>query len=143
MCPPDYYGIEYEINPWMNRERQTDHAVAVEQWRSLRKIFGELGAEVLEMAPVEGLPDLVFTANAAMIHGPTAFLARFRHEQRSGEEGHDAEWLAASRSSGYLKRCSSRGQATPFSAVIRCLPGTASAAMCIAISTLPNRLAAA
>ena len=18
MCPPDYFGIEYEINPWMN-----------------------------------------------------------------------------------------------------------------------------
>ena len=26
MCPPDYYGIEYEINPWMNRQRQCDHA---------------------------------------------------------------------------------------------------------------------
>ena len=21
MCPPDYYGIEYEINPWMSRAR--------------------------------------------------------------------------------------------------------------------------
>src|SRR2546423_1054932 len=21
MCPPDYYGIEYEINPWMSRQR--------------------------------------------------------------------------------------------------------------------------
>ena len=21
MCPPDFYGIEYEINPWMNRSR--------------------------------------------------------------------------------------------------------------------------
>ena len=21
MCPPDYYGIEYEINPWMHVER--------------------------------------------------------------------------------------------------------------------------
>ena len=24
MCPPDYYGIEYEINPWMSRSRQAD-----------------------------------------------------------------------------------------------------------------------
>ena len=31
MCPPDHYGIEYEINPWMNRERQADHALAVPQ----------------------------------------------------------------------------------------------------------------
>ncbi|PYI78988.1 MAG: amidinotransferase, partial [Verrucomicrobia bacterium] len=21
LCPPDYYGIEYEINPWMSRAR--------------------------------------------------------------------------------------------------------------------------
>ena len=21
MCPPDFYGIEYEINPWMHKER--------------------------------------------------------------------------------------------------------------------------
>ena len=21
MCPPDYFGIEYEINPWMSRAR--------------------------------------------------------------------------------------------------------------------------
>ena len=21
MCPPEYYGIEYEINPWMDRSR--------------------------------------------------------------------------------------------------------------------------
>ena len=30
MCPPDYYGIEYEINAWMSRERQSDHAIAIE-----------------------------------------------------------------------------------------------------------------
>ena len=29
MCPPDFYGIEYEINPWMNTERQADHPTAV------------------------------------------------------------------------------------------------------------------
>ena len=29
MCPPDYYGIEYEINPWMSRQRQSDRRAAV------------------------------------------------------------------------------------------------------------------
>ena len=29
MCPPNYYGIEYEINPWMCRQRPCDHAAAV------------------------------------------------------------------------------------------------------------------
>ena len=26
MCPPDFYGIHYEINPWMDITRQADHA---------------------------------------------------------------------------------------------------------------------
>jgi N-dimethylarginine dimethylaminohydrolase len=55
----------------------------------------EAGARVLLMQPVAGLPDLVFTANAALIHRQNAVLAQFRHAQRQGEESHDAAWLAA------------------------------------------------
>ena len=28
LCPPDYYGIEYEINPWMSRARGAEAPVA-------------------------------------------------------------------------------------------------------------------
>ena len=28
LCPPDHYGIEYEINPWMSRERGAEAALA-------------------------------------------------------------------------------------------------------------------
>ena len=66
MCTPDFYGIEYEINPWMNTERQTDHAVAVSQWNDLRQILMGHGATIELLTPVAGLPDLVFTANAAL-----------------------------------------------------------------------------
>jgi N-dimethylarginine dimethylaminohydrolase len=93
MCPPDYYGIEYEINPWMSCARQADHAQSVEQWRSLKQILEGLGAQISLMTPVNGLPDLVFTANAAMIFQRKAILSRFRHPQRQGEEEHDAAWL--------------------------------------------------
>src|SRR5262245_16309309 len=86
MCPPDHYGIEYEINPWMSRERQADRALAATQWRSLQGILAGLGAEILLLDPVQGLPDLVFTANAALIHGRRAILSHFRHPQRQGEE---------------------------------------------------------
>ncbi len=95
MCRPDFYGIEYEINPWMNRERQADHTLAIEQWQRLHDLLVELGARVSLLEPVKGLPDLVFTANAAMIYQQTAFLSRFRHAQRQGEEEHDAAWLRA------------------------------------------------
>jgi len=93
MCPPDYYGIEYEINPWMSTERQVDHALAVQQWQSLRQILSAAGAKISEVPPVEGLPDLVFTANAAIIIGKQAVLARFMHPQRQGEEPHFRRWL--------------------------------------------------
>jgi N-dimethylarginine dimethylaminohydrolase len=48
----------------------------------------ELGAAVELVPPVPGLPDLVFTANAAVVLDRQALLARFRHPQRRREEGH-------------------------------------------------------
>ena len=36
MCPPDYYGIEYEINAWMSRARGSQLEVARQQWLDLR-----------------------------------------------------------------------------------------------------------
>lgn len=96
MCPPDFYGIEYEINPWMHREHQVDRPLAAEEWSGLHGRLVELGAKVSLLPPVSGLPDLVFTANAAMIFGKTAIVSRFRHPQRQGEEEHDAAWLSAS-----------------------------------------------
>lgn len=86
MCSPDYYGIEYEINPWMSKERQVDHARAVDQWHALRNMLEELGATIRETPPVEGWPDLVFTANAALVFQDRALLSRFKHPQRQGEE---------------------------------------------------------
>jgi N-dimethylarginine dimethylaminohydrolase len=93
MCPPDYYGIEYEINAWMSRQRQAVHASAVDQWRRLRELLVAAGAEICELAPVPGLPDLVFTANAALIQRDTAMLARFRHEVRQRETPYDRAWF--------------------------------------------------
>lgn len=95
MCPPDYYGIEYEINPWMSRSRQADHALATEQWNKLRALLAEAGAEIRLMQPVRGLPDLVFTANAALIYEKRAVLSQFRHPERQGEESYDEQWLTA------------------------------------------------
>jgi len=93
MCPPDFYGIEYEINPWMNTERQSDHAAATVQWGQLRRHIEEAGAQVSLLEPIAGLPDLVFTANAAMICKNRALLSRFRYRQRQGEAPYNRCWL--------------------------------------------------
>ncbi|MGH7136117.1 MAG: dimethylarginine dimethylaminohydrolase family protein, partial [Pirellulales bacterium] len=95
MCPPDYYGIEYEINPWMSRLRQSDRELARRQWHDLRALLERLGAKISTLDAVSGLPDLVFTANAALIYRERAVLAHFRHPQRQGEEPIDEAWLAS------------------------------------------------
>jgi N-dimethylarginine dimethylaminohydrolase len=94
MCRPDFYGIEYEINPWMSRERQVDHAEAVRQWTHLRDLLENLGATISLIEPVAGLPDMVFTANAGMIFRQMAILSRFHHPQRQGEEAYFQGWFS-------------------------------------------------
>lgn len=101
MCPPDFYGIEYEINPWMSRSRASDLGIAREQWEALRAVLASLGCDIRLMEPVKGLPDLVFTANAALMWRDTAFLAHFRHVARQGETPIDDAWF---REHGYQCR---------------------------------------
>lgn len=94
MCPPDFYGIEYEINPWMSRSRGSDRSLAAQQWDGLVAILKELGATVELMTARQGLPDLVFTANAGLMFGNKFYSARFRHEERARESPVFDEWFA-------------------------------------------------
>lgn len=95
MSPPDHYGIHYEINPWMRRSQQADQPLAQRQWEGLRAVLQGLGATIEVLPAREGLPDLVFTANAALIYRSRAILSRFRHAERQGEQPLDAQWLTA------------------------------------------------
>ncbi|QDU59120.1 dimethylarginine dimethylaminohydrolase family protein [Aeoliella mucimassa] len=94
MCPPDFFGIEYEINPWMNVEVAADHALATEQWNALHALLAGTGAEIELLPPVAGLPDLVFTANAGLVYQQRALVSRFRHPQRQGESPVFRDWFA-------------------------------------------------
>ena len=95
MCPPDHYGIEYEINPWMNRSLGAVREIAFAQWRALRDTLVSLGAAVEALAPRPGLPDLVFTANAGLVFGSRFLSSRFRHEVRAKESPVFDAWFAA------------------------------------------------
>ena len=95
MCPPDFFGVLYEINPWMHAEVRVDPERARAQWERLVAALTEAGAAVELMEPVDGLPDLVFTANAGVINGRQFVPARFRHLERQGETPIDAAWFAA------------------------------------------------
>ena len=99
MCPPDYFGIEYEINPWMRLGNPTDPKRARAQWRELHRVLTEeLGAIVELLTPAPGLPDLVFTANAGYVEGDLFISSSFKYSQRQGETPLFDAWF---RSYGY------------------------------------------
>ncbi|HVK11581.1 MAG TPA: arginine deiminase-related protein [Gemmataceae bacterium] len=93
MCPPDHYGIEYEINPWMKRSLASVRDVAWVQWKNLRAALAGLGVTVEEMTPRPGLPDLVFTANAGLMYRERFFSSRFFHEVRARESPFFDAWF--------------------------------------------------
>ena len=132
MCPPDHFGIEYEINPWMSRSRQSDQPFAPgSSGRPCGRRSRRPGAKVELLDPVAGLPDLVFTANAAMIYRGTAVLARFRHRGAARRRAARRGLVCGARLRGPAGRpraSSSKGPATPCSAATRSSPATASAA---------------
>lgn len=98
MTAPGYFAVEYAINPWMTPGTAVDVAAAIAQWEALRDIYRRLGHRVDQVEPVAGLPDMVYAANAALIVGDTAIIARFKHQQRAGESAAYANWL---RTHGY------------------------------------------
>ena len=98
MCPPDYFSVDYVINPWMDgQEGQPNIAKAQEQWSTLRDAIAEC-ADVVTMDPQPNLPDLVFTANAGVVLGKKAIASHFMPMERRPEEAHNKQWF---RDSGY------------------------------------------
>jgi N-dimethylarginine dimethylaminohydrolase len=95
MCPPLHFDVEYVINPWMQGQiHATDVERANRQWSGLHSLLSEL-AEVASLPAVAGLPDLVFTANAALIYRNTAVMSSFRCPERQPESPYFANWLQA------------------------------------------------
>lgn len=100
MCSPDFFDIEYEINPWMHTNNQVDPNNAILQWQQLKNIYSQLGWEIKQQQPIKHLPDMVFTANAGLVIDGKVALSQFRSPQRQPETDKDEEWF---RSAGYTE----------------------------------------
>ncbi|WP_285730754.1 dimethylargininase [Nocardiopsis sp. ATB16-24] len=98
MCRPTYFAVEYAINPWMDPSAGVDRERAIRQWEGLRDLYRELGHRVSEIAPVEGLPDMVFAANGALVVDGKVYGARFAGAERTPEGPAYLEWF---REAGY------------------------------------------
>ena len=93
MCPPDYFTVDYVINPWMDgNEGCMDKSRAGDQWQNLKAAISKV-ADVVTMTPREGLPDMVFTANAGVVYGDKAIASHFLPMERRGEEVHFKQWF--------------------------------------------------
>ncbi len=93
MCAPDHYDVDYVINPWMEGNiHKSSRDKAVEQWSKLNFVLNDL-AKVDLVQGQQGVPDMVFTANAGLVLGDNAVLSRFYHPERQGEEPYFKQWF--------------------------------------------------
>jgi len=93
LSPPDFYTVDYEINPWMHVREKPDRAMAIEQWEYFYDFLKALGLTVEIIPPAKGLPDMVFTANGGLVYGNKFIVSNFRHKERQGESRLFEKWF--------------------------------------------------
>lgn len=91
LCPPDAFDVRYSINPWMAprvwaRNASQLAGEAAHGWTRLVETYRSLGAEIEILPAEQRQPDLVFTANHAVVLDRKVLLARYRFPERRGEE---------------------------------------------------------
>jgi ornithine aminotransferase len=107
MSAPDHFEVSYKINPWMDPSQWHVSAErlasdAKRGWAALKHTYESLGAVVEVQPAVKGLPDMVFTANAAAVLDRKVVLARFLCPERQGEEQHNRAFFEAMRARGVV-----------------------------------------
>lgn len=99
MCPPNYFEIKEEINPFMKGQiGRTDFQKAKSQWAELKSTFENLGKQVIIIDPIADLEDMVFTANQVLpgvdIHGNHyVVLSRMFSKSRRSEVSFFRQWF--------------------------------------------------
>lgn len=110
MCRPDHFTVSYQINPWMHPENPTDTRNAVAQWEKLYETYLGLGHEVELIEQVEGLPDMVYTANGGFTIDNKAYIPEFRFAERQGESEHFARWFRDHGFEVVMPKCQNEGE---------------------------------
>lgn len=77
MCPPLHFDVSHPINPWMSLDAQEEVGLAMRQWDRLREVYLGLDHRIEVIKPAEGLPDMVFAANAGVARGGRILVSNF------------------------------------------------------------------
>lgn len=94
MCKPTYFDVTYKINPWMNTDVPVDKAKALTEWQTLQRTLIDAGAEISMIDPVEGLVDMVFSAEGGLPKGKKVVMSRMRNQERRAETPHYEQWFS-------------------------------------------------
>ncbi len=93
MCPPEWYGVDYVLNPWMaGNVNRSSRDLAFAQWKSLYNVLHSV-ADVRLLHPEPGCPDMVFLGHGALISHGVAALSSFSPRQRRAESVFLRQWL--------------------------------------------------
>ena len=81
MSSPEYFKVEYSINPWMVEGVSVNLELAKQQWENLKTTIEQAGASVEVVPPHEQYPDLVFTANSGIINEDKVLIANLNSKR--------------------------------------------------------------
>jgi len=97
LCPPAYFDVIDQKNPYMAAQVPVNRQEAERQWQGLRSALERSGCEIETIDPVPGLEDMVFAANQAFAGfsesvGKFVVPSRMVHESRQREVPFYVEW---------------------------------------------------
>ena len=73
MCPPDYFDVIDQKNPYMTRNSPVDRVKARTQWERLCSVLQQNGCEIETIEPVQDLEDMVFAANQIFLGAKSGY----------------------------------------------------------------------
>ncbi len=95
MCPPEWYGVGYVLNPWMaGNVHRSSRDLAFAQWKGMYNVLRGV-ADVRLLHPEPDCPDMVFLGHGGLVQHGVAALASFCHPQRRVETDYLRRWLQA------------------------------------------------
>ena len=95
MCPPQFYDVDYVINPWMaGNLHRPSRDIAFAQWNGLYQHLKTL-ADVRLLQARANSPDMVFVGHTALVNHGIAAVSSFAHAERQAEEEYLRAWFQA------------------------------------------------
>ncbi|KPP97052.1 MAG: N-Dimethylarginine dimethylaminohydrolase [Bacteroidetes bacterium HLUCCA01] len=101
MVTPEYFTIDYVINPHMEGHvGSVDRDAARQEWEQVRDAFVQAGIKIHAIQGQAGLPDMVFCANQSLPYisengSKHVLMSRMHADQRKDEVGFIQQWYQA------------------------------------------------